>query len=135
MFFEAIFAPIKVAFAFTSKKIPYIIFKILCLIIFAVPYLLFVVADILVNVICAILRYLPIIGFIFNLICWIFDIFPVLFFHLLILPDLICNKEEIKIILKELEHREELDSLTNLFLHGNITAEEYMVRKNWIVRQ
>ena len=135
MFFDAIFAPIKVAFTFTSKERPYIILKILCLIIFAVPYLLFVVADILVSVIFTILRYLPIIGFIFNLICWIFDIFPVLFFQLLVLPDLICNKEEIKIILKRLEHREELDTLTDLFLSGKITAEEYSAEENWILRQ
>ena len=134
MFLEAIFAPVKTAFTFTSNKIGYIILKICCIIVFSVPYLALVIADLLVSFVCVFLRYIPIIGIIVSIVCWIFDLFPLLFFHLLILPDLICNKKEIKNLLAQLKHREELDALTDQFIYGNLSAEEYLARKNWILR-
>ncbi len=135
MLFKALLAPIKVAFTYTGKKPFYLILKTLFIIIFTIPYLLLVLMDLIINIALCFGRYLPLLGFIFLLICWIADLFPVLFFNILTIPDMIFQRKELKILLAELEHREELDELFNLMLCGVISMEEYIRKRKHILGQ
>ena len=86
-----------IIFHYGSKKLGYIILKTICILIFIIPFLIYSVFNLIVDIVLLIPLYIPIIGIFARLICYIFDGINSLIFILLTFADIVFESENSKI--------------------------------------
>ena len=82
-------------YTYHSKSFGYVFFKTLLLIIFTIPYFALQLVSVVVSFTIGLLRYIPVIGILFEIICKIIDFPGVLIWLIMSLPDTILNKDAI----------------------------------------
>ena len=88
----------KLILCYGSKKVFYIIFKTLCLLIFFIPYAAYSLYNFICDLLLFIPSFLPIVGLVARLLSDILRAINALLIMLLLIPDAIFKTENIKLL-------------------------------------